>query len=99
MSDETWLSTLKKRINFVLPATTNPTQHTVFREWLQICDKIEEEQKEQDDRFAALKAAFVTLAPALAVVARDDRHTAEARTAMLSAEKQFLDIFAPPVKS
>lgn len=89
MDDVTWVSTLKKRIEFVLPATTNPTQRTVFMEWLQICDKISEER-------AALKAAFITLAPALAVVARDDRHTAEARTAMLSAEKQFLDIFAPP---
>jgi hypothetical protein len=88
-TEATWVGTLKKRIEFVLPATTNPTQRMVFMEWLQICDKIAEEQ-------AALKAAFITLAPALAVVARDDRHTPEARAMMLSAEKQFLDIFAPP---
>ncbi len=48
MVDEkmSWLATLKKRIEFVLPATTNPTQRTVFMEWLQLCDKIEEEQRE-----------------------------------------------------
>jgi len=40
----TWLETLKMRITAVLPITQNPTQQTVFREWLAIIDEVEKEQ-------------------------------------------------------
>jgi len=50
----TWLETLKMRIEAVLPATQNPTQQTVFREWLAIIDEVEKEE-------AALRRRIVEL--------------------------------------